>query len=656
MRRGEKVTVHWEDAWYDSNSNVAKKLNEQTPLEATDTGTLVRNDDEMVAVYKPNKNKNTHFIPRKLVTSIERREHGGSTRPQQQYLVDEAGEELYDPNPAGPPYFKMGQPGGPDVFTPPADGNIIPHDEAINVVGRGSTAGAANSGVKGLLRRQHGGPVKGNTRTRRPGLIPRQEGGPVSGNPWFDYQKSINPKLADHTYDPIKQIMTGPGGSVSYTPMRGPQYSDAIVPTGNVSTGGATTAQAKLEATNPEYIKFLADRNIPIADHFAIPERISAPNAAELGQPGGTPGGVQPPTPPPVPPVAPQPTPPATLPPATLPNRAIAPQLPPAPVFGSQVATMTLGGTDAARDASIEQWGWVKGADGTWTHPETGATGHWTSGGQFVNATANKILDPRTGEMQDFAPAGSTLPPNPYAGMGQDIPTSNTPTGQPFGDWNYDNAQGVWWNSKMGTVYNPKTDQISDPNDPDRLPWSRYEPSEGEFMQPWQGQFGFDPADAGFQSFNRPFEFDPGREGFQPFNQQFEFDAEDLYRDPSYPFRLSEGAKIVERSGAARGMLKSGRTLKELTRYAQDYASTEYGRAYSRAEGEFERNYGQSRDAYIRSQQEFGLSHQQAVEAYNRELDDYVRRYNIFEQQQAKRFNRISGIGGGGQTAPGSTP
>jgi hypothetical protein len=56
----------------------------------------------------------------------------------------------------------------------------------------------------------------------------------------------------------------------------------------------------------------------------------------------------------------------------------------------------------------------------------------------------------------------------------------------------------------------------------------------------------------------------------------------DYKEDPGYQFRLSEGLKGVERSAAAKGMQLSGRTLKGLGRYAQDYASDEFGKAYAR--------------------------------------------------------------------------
>lgn len=60
-------------------------------------------------------------------------------------------------------------------------------------------------------------------------------------------------------------------------------------------------------------------------------------------------------------------------------------------------------------------------------------------------------------------------------------------------------------------------------------------------------------------------------------NQRFDFSA-----DPGYDFRLQEGIKALERSSAARGTLAGGRTLKELTRYGQEFGSNEYSRAFDR--------------------------------------------------------------------------
>lgn len=60
--------------------------------------------------------------------------------------------------------------------------------------------------------------------------------------------------------------------------------------------------------------------------------------------------------------------------------------------------------------------------------------------------------------------------------------------------------------------------------------------------------------------------------------QQFQFTQD----DPSYQFRLNEGLKALERSAAARSGSGGGAALKAITRYGQDYASTEYQKAFDR--------------------------------------------------------------------------
>jgi hypothetical protein len=49
-----------------------------------------------------------------------------------------------------------------------------------------------------------------------------------------------------------------------------------------------------------------------------------------------------------------------------------------------------------------------------------------------------------------------------------------------------------------------------------------------------------------------------------------------FFRSPGYQFRLAEGTRAIDRSAAARGRLMSGGTLRELTRYGQGLASSEF--------------------------------------------------------------------------------
>jgi len=62
--------------------------------------------------------------------------------------------------------------------------------------------------------------------------------------------------------------------------------------------------------------------------------------------------------------------------------------------------------------------------------------------------------------------------------------------------------------------------------------------------------------------------------------------AEGMMRmDPGYGFRLGEGMKALDRQAAARGGLISGRAMKAAQRFGQDYASSEFDKAYSRLAG-----------------------------------------------------------------------
>jgi hypothetical protein len=63
---------------------------------------------------------------------------------------------------------------------------------------------------------------------------------------------------------------------------------------------------------------------------------------------------------------------------------------------------------------------------------------------------------------------------------------------------------------------------------------------------------------------------------------------EELAANPSYQFRLRGGQQAIDRSAAARGMLRTGGTLKDLAEYGQNFASQEYENAYDRALREYD--------------------------------------------------------------------
>jgi hypothetical protein len=58
-----------------------------------------------------------------------------------------------------------------------------------------------------------------------------------------------------------------------------------------------------------------------------------------------------------------------------------------------------------------------------------------------------------------------------------------------------------------------------------------------------------------------------------------------LERMPGYQFRLQQGLDGVNSQAATRGMLGSGKTLKALTQYGQNYASNAFGDEWNRLMG-----------------------------------------------------------------------
>jgi len=77
--------------------------------------------------------------------------------------------------------------------------------------------------------------------------------------------------------------------------------------------------------------------------------------------------------------------------------------------------------------------------------------------------------------------------------------------------------------------------------------------------------------------------------------------AADMAADPGYQFRLQQGQQALERSGAARGVTRTGGTLKDILDYGQRAASQEYGNVYNRMAGQYGMNEGLRGEAFDRN-------------------------------------------------------
>jgi hypothetical protein len=95
-------------------------------------------------------------------------------------------------------------------------------------------------------------------------------------------------------------------------------------------------------------------------------------------------------------------------------------------------------------------------------------------------------------------------------------------------------------------------------------------------------------------------------------------------QDPGYQFRLQQGQQALQNAAAAKGMLRTGATMKGLMDYNQAAASQEYDKAYGRALGEYRMGYGQdveaNRDQFAREAQKFGMNRQAALDQYDRQF------------------------------------
>lgn len=132
--------------------------------------------------------------------------------------------------------------------------------------------------------------------------------------------------------------------------------------------------------------------------------------------------------------------------------------------------------------------------------------------------------------------------------------------------------------------------------------------------------------------------------------------AEDAINSPGYQFRLGQGEQALQQSAAARGVLNTGGTLKDILGYGQNFASGEYANTYSRAADTYDRNYkSQYSDPYA-------IAYKGAVDAfapkmtgyttqaaagqraselgYNNAWDQYLQNFRQFQDQRDSTWNK----------------
>jgi hypothetical protein len=113
------------------------------------------------------------------------------------------------------------------------------------------------------------------------------------------------------------------------------------------------------------------------------------------------------------------------------------------------------------------------------------------------------------------------------------------------------------------------------------------------------------------------------------------FDAPDFYvpsyqdalNEPGYQFRLGSGQSALENSAAARGVLRTGGTLKDILEYGQAFGSQEYANVFDRALRAYGARYQAAKDEYApymaQYQGRLGLEQARALAEFQRAWDLY---------------------------------
>jgi len=113
--------------------------------------------------------------------------------------------------------------------------------------------------------------------------------------------------------------------------------------------------------------------------------------------------------------------------------------------------------------------------------------------------------------------------------------------------------------------------------------------------------------------------------------------AAEMGQDPGYQFRLAEGQRALENSGAARGVTNTGGNMKGLLDYGQQAASQEYGNVYNRNLNTYNTNAANAFQQYSTNALA-GNTYNQDTEA--RKSGAFNTNSNLYQNQQTNAYNQ----------------
>jgi hypothetical protein len=141
-------------------------------------------------------------------------------------------------------------------------------------------------------------------------------------------------------------------------------------------------------------------------------------------------------------------------------------------------------------------------------------------------------------------------------------------------------------------------------------------------FEPWVS-----PEDFTYQPYEAPAPFE-----YQPFAPPSQQDVSAfLESDPGYQLRLQEGWDALQNTAAAKGLLRSGRTIRELEDYRSGLASDEYEKAYNRRRQDWLANQRNRADAWTMNvgagRDAYGLQRGAALEEEQMRRDEADKAY-----------------------------
>ncbi len=150
--------------------------------------------------------------------------------------------------------------------------------------------------------------------------------------------------------------------------------------------------------------------------------------------------------------------------------------------------------------------------------------------------------------------------------------------------------------------------------------------------------------------------FQPGQFKAPPAFSYADFKAptlEEAQNQPGYQFALDQGRKALENSAAARGVLRTGGTLKDLFSWGDKFGEQNYGNVFNQdltgyqtnranAADNYRTNYGISKDVfdtnYGTSKDAYNINNQTGLETYDRLYQGSIAAFNPNFQAATLKF------------------